>query len=40
MNFAIKVARREIGRNMVRKLTKSAAKVAKFEFFKKGWNRR
>ena len=36
MNFAIRVVRREMGRNIVRKLTKRAAKVAKFEFFKKG----
>ena len=37
MNFAIRVVRREMGRNMVRKLTKRAAKVAKLEFFRKGY---
>ena len=36
MNFAIRVVRMEMGRNMVKKLTKRAAKVAKFEFFRKG----
>ena len=37
MNFAIRVVRREMGSNMVRKLTKRAAKVAKLEFFRKGY---
>ena len=39
MNFAIRVVRIEMGKNMVRKLTKRAAKVAKLEFFRKGYTK-
>jgi hypothetical protein len=37
MNFVIRLAIREMGRRKVRKLTRSAAKVAKFEFLRKGY---
>ena len=36
MNFAISVANSEVGSRNVMKLTNNAAKVAKFEFLRKG----